>query len=105
MSAFKPATIVIEGKVPHLGLIVAEFKGHVDPGDASVQAKNKLMILRDWPHVYDIVSKSIGVVLFFGIGPAHLLIGIVSVVPFGLVNTSVPQKAKDVLVEPVLLLI
>jgi hypothetical protein len=51
MFASVPATICIEGNVPHLGLIVAEFKGQVLFGEASVQAKNKFVSFNDWPQL------------------------------------------------------
>jgi hypothetical protein len=51
------------------------------------------------------VSKSTAVIALFGIGPLHLVIVLVVVVPSGFVNTNVPQKAKDVRLDPVLLLI
>ena len=50
-SASVPATICIEGKVPHLGLIVVEFKGHLLFGEASVHAKNKFVSFNDWPQL------------------------------------------------------
>jgi hypothetical protein len=59
----------------------------------------------DCPQKYLIVSKSTGVMALFGMGPLHLVIDLVVVVPSGFVNTRVPQKAKDVRVDPVLLLI
>jgi hypothetical protein len=104
--ASKPATSCIEGSVPHLGLIVAEFKGQTSPGEAEVHAKNNLVSLNDLPHGYCIVSKSTGVMAFFRIGPLQRVIDLDPYnVPSLLYISKVPQKAKDVLVEPVLLLI
>jgi len=46
------------------------------------------------------------VIAFFGIGPLHPVIGVLEIrAPFASYTSKVPQKAKDVLVEPVLLLI
>jgi hypothetical protein len=42
-----PASILISGKVPHLGAIVEEFKGQTDFLLASVHAKNKFVIFKD----------------------------------------------------------
>ena len=45
--ASKPETICIEGNIPHLGLIVAEFKGHFSLLLDVDHAKNKLISLND----------------------------------------------------------
>ena len=103
--ASKPVLIRIESWVPHLGLIVAEFiEAQVLFGEASVHAKNKSLIVNDWPHTYPIWLKDKIVVLFFATGPPQPCIGVEEEGEPSLLRiTKVPQKAKAVLVEPVLL--
>ena len=109
IAASKPATICIEGNVPHFGLIVEGLPvstGQVSPGEAAVHAKYKLISLNDLPHGYDKAPKFMEFIEFLIIGPLQPLIGVVeNIVPSALIISKVPQKAKDVLVEPVLLLI
>lgn len=50
-SPFTPPFTVIVGTVPHLGEMVLGSNGQVDPGDAEVQAKNKLVIFNMSPQV------------------------------------------------------
>ena len=51
-SAFTPALTVMDGKTPHLGLILADIiLSQVLPGDPSVQAINKLVILTTSPQL------------------------------------------------------
>ena len=45
--ASSPVLILIESNVPHFGAISAEFSGQVLPGEASVHAKNKFLIVSD----------------------------------------------------------
>ena len=108
-SASKPATTGMSANVPHLGLIVEGLPvrtGQVSPGEAEVQAKYKFVSLNDLPHGYDKGPKSTLFIEFLIIGPLQPLIAVVEYVePFSLRTSKVPQKAKDVLVEPVLLLI
>jgi hypothetical protein len=104
--ASKPATIFIEGNVPHLGLIVAEFKGQISLLLDEVHAKNKLISLNDLPHGYDIVPKFTRFIEFLIIGPLQSVFAVLeNTLPSALTISKVPQYAKDVLVEPVLLLI
>jgi hypothetical protein len=50
-SPLTPALICISGNFPHLGEIVAGSNGQILPGDASVHAKNKLVIFNVFPQV------------------------------------------------------
>ena len=94
--------------MPHLGLMVDGFAfrtAQVSFGEAEVQAKYKSTISNDSPQLMVMsLSEARGVVLVFGIGPAQATIGsrLISV-PAELYLTKVPHKAKEVLVEPVLL--
>ena len=104
--AFTPALICISGSVPHLGAIRAEFRGQTLFGAASVHAKNKLVSFIDSPHRYVIVPKFTEFIEFLIIGPLQPVLEVEDFsVPLELYISKVPQKAKDVLVESVLLLI
>lgn len=104
-SPFTPALICIDGNVPHLGEIVAGSNGQILPGEASVHAKNKLVIFKVLPQVYETLYNSKAVTTLPGSGPPQPVIGFVEtnepVIP--LYSSKFPQKAKDVLVEPVVL--
>src|SRR5205085_5419382 len=78
----------------------------VSPGEAEVHAKNKLVSFNDSPHKYVIVPKFTVFIEFLIIGPLQPVLGVEDFnVPLALYISKLPQKAKDVLVEPVLLLI
>jgi hypothetical protein len=105
----KPATTGMEGNVPHLGLIVeglAVRTGQVSLLLAEVHAKYKFVSLNDLPHGYDKVPKFTLFIEFLIMLALQSLMGVdENIVPSELIISKVPQKAKDVLVEPVLLFI
>ena len=107
-AASTPMPTCMRGNVPHLGLMVDGFAfrtAQVSFGEAEVQAKYKSTISNDSPQLMVMsLSEARGVVLVFGIGPAQATIGsrLISA-PAELYLTKVPHKAKEVLVEPVLL--
>jgi hypothetical protein len=79
----------------------------VSPGEADVQAKYKLTILNDWPQLTVIcLSEAKTLAAFLGMVPAQATIAS-SLILFPAASNvcKVPHKAKEVLVEPVLLII
>jgi hypothetical protein len=103
--ASRPVLIRIESSVPHFGLMVAELiEGQVLPLEASVHARNKSFMVNDWPHLYPIWLNSKVVVALLPTVPPQPLIAVVEErLPSLFLITRVPQNAKAVLVEPVLL--
>ena len=99
--------MVIVGKVPHFGEIVFGSKGQVSPGEAEVHAKNKLVIFSIFPQVYEIGCEFKLVTVPPGSGPTQPVMGydVFKVPLLPSYSSSVPQKAKEVLVDPVVLLI
>jgi hypothetical protein len=105
--ASRPVLIRIESSVPHLGLIVAEtILAHVLVLEASVHARNRSFMVNDWPHRYPIWVNCKVVIVLGDKGPPQSEIGLVEeMVPSLFRITRVPQNAKAVLFEPVVLLI
>jgi hypothetical protein len=105
--ASRPVLICIESWVPHLGLMVADLiVAQVLFGEASVHARNRSFMVNDWPHMYPIWVNCKVVVSLLATGPPQPWIALVEeTVPLLFRITRVPQNAKAVLVEPVLLYI
>ena len=106
-SPLTPELIITEGNFPHFGEISFGFKGQILFGLASVHAKIKFVIFRVFPQVKEISAKSKFVICLSGTGPLHPEIGVVftNFPSSPLYSSRFPQKAKDVLVEPVELFI
>ena len=97
----------ISGNVPHFGLIVAVLANNAAQVSLVlevVQAVYKFFIFSDCPHSYVIEKTGKEVMAFLGIGPTQADIEVELIEsPAALYFTKVPQKANEVLVEPVLL--
>ena len=105
-SASTTPSTLMSGSVPHLGLMVAEFSGQTLFGEASVQARNRLVSFSVWLHSRVIVPKGNVVILLAAIGPLHpVILVVLTSLPEASYTSSVPQNANDVRVDPVLLLI
>lgn len=109
-SASKPATTLISGKVPHFGAMVeglASSTAQVSFGEAEVQAKNKFIIFNDSPHpnVICLFEGKVVVADFGMLGAQANMDSDDFRDPSLLKICNVPQRANDVRVEPVLLLI
>ena len=105
--ASRPVLIRMESRMPHLGLMVEEtIDAQVLVLEASVHARKRSFMVNDWPHLYPILSNSKVVIKLGDKGPPQPLIGVEEErLPSLLRITKVPQNAKAVLFEPVVLLI